>query len=446
MQANSRSTLTPMLSTTSSTTSGATSASHLSTSTLGTISLITQSPSNYSLYDESSGIKSGLSTTNSTNSGIVNSNSCLLSSQQPKRQRSCDIIDSRAIILAKSNKQSPNLLQAQQATKSYITNTSSLPVGNLSTNSYFNFANVNMLSPLSSASNVNVSNTNKLQKSPTIQNQQMLSSLQKTDSQTTSTSSSNNNGGGELNVLLDPIIINDYPTQALLLTLLATLVRNSTDESEIRILYQYIAEASIVFPKVFPVIHNLLDSKINHILQLSLDESILNSVQSIIHNMISTCELIESNQQQLSYLQSCGFGGLWRFAQPFAIGREKPENAELFVDCLEAMVETCLPQDYDNFSCESNSNLTNISANNNFANNNNSYRLNVETSSNSNLNQSNNMRHLSSISNIMTGSMSSMGRISMGSIPSPTDREINEFNELSRSNRNRRNSSPKDLV
>ncbi len=124
-----------------------------------------------------------------------------------------------------------------------------------------------------------------------------------------------------LNILLDPEVINDYPTQALLLTVLATLVRNSSDESEIRILYQYIAEASIVFAKVFPVIHNLLDSKINHIIQLSLDESILDSVQSIIQNMIFSCENSDSNQQQLSYLQSCGFGGLWRFAQPFSIGK-----------------------------------------------------------------------------------------------------------------------------
>ena len=124
------------------------------------------------------------------------------------------------------------------------------------------------------------------------------------------------------NVLLDSQIINDQVTQALLLTVLATLVRNSTDENEIRILYQYIAEASIVFSKVFPVIHNLLDSKINHIIQLSLDESILDSVQSIIQNMISSCESADSYQQQLSYLQSCGFGGLWRFAKPFSTGRK----------------------------------------------------------------------------------------------------------------------------
>lgn len=36
-------------------------------------------------------------------------------------------------------------------------------------------------------------------------------------------------------------------------SLQATLVRNTTDENEMRILYEYLAEASVVFPKVFPV-------------------------------------------------------------------------------------------------------------------------------------------------------------------------------------------------
>ena len=59
----------------------------------------------------------------------------------------------------------------------------------------------------------------------------------------------------ESNLLLDPEILTDYPTQALLLTVLATLVRNTTDETESRILYEYLAESSVVFPKVFPVMY-----------------------------------------------------------------------------------------------------------------------------------------------------------------------------------------------
>jgi len=45
----------------------------------------------------------------------------------------------------------------------------------------------------------------------------------------------------------------DTQTQALLLTVLATLVKYTTDEAEMRVLYDYLAEASVVFPKVFPV-------------------------------------------------------------------------------------------------------------------------------------------------------------------------------------------------
>ena len=41
-----------------------------------------------------------------------------------------------------------------------------------------------------------------------------------------------------------------------------------------------------------------------------------------------------------------GFGGLWRFAGPFSKSYQTNlDNAELFVNCLEAMVETCLPID-----------------------------------------------------------------------------------------------------
>lgn len=154
-------------------------------------------------------------------------------------------------------------------------------------------------------------------------------------------------------------MITDTSTQALLLTILATLVRNTSDENEMRIIYEYLSEASIVFPKVFPVIHNLLDAKINSVLSLAHDESILASVQSIIYQMIA-CSAGDdaSQQQQLSYLQSCGFGGLWRFAGPFTVSRQNPDNVELFVNCLEAMVETCLPSSDDHEDGSEHSGIT----------------------------------------------------------------------------------------
>ncbi|KAK6622690.1 hypothetical protein RUM43_008532 [Polyplax serrata] len=143
----------------------------------------------------------------------------------------------------------------------------------------------------------------------------------------------------ENNVLLDPEVLTDFSTQALVLTVLATLVKYTVDENETRVLYQYLAEASVVFPKVFPVIHSLIAAKITHVLTNCHDQGILNSVQAIIQNMVAN----EDNNQQLHYLQSCGFGGLWRFAGPFVKSNCTVDGAELFVNCLEAMVETCLP-------------------------------------------------------------------------------------------------------
>lgn len=60
--------------------------------------------------------------------------------------------------------------------------------------------------------------------------------------------------------------------------------------------------------------HSLLDQKINNILSVSNDQVVLMAVQSIIQNMLAT---EDPSQQQLHFLQSCGFGGLWRFAGPF---------------------------------------------------------------------------------------------------------------------------------
>ncbi|KAM3956254.1 LOW QUALITY PROTEIN: neurofibromin 1 [Aphomia sociella] len=160
------------------------------------------------------------------------------------------------------------------------------------------------------------------------------------DTSTKQASTDKDTSSSESNNLLDPSVLSDFTTQALVLTVLATLVKYTTDENEIRILYQYLAEGSVVFPKVFPVIHSLLDMKINHVLMHCHDQVILSAVQSIIQNMIAS---EDASQQQLHYMQSCGFGGLWRFAGPFTKNQCTAESSELFVNCLEAMVETCLP-------------------------------------------------------------------------------------------------------
>ncbi|XP_021368387.1 neurofibromin-like isoform X2 [Mizuhopecten yessoensis] len=204
----------------------------------------------------------------------------------------------------------------------------------------------------------------------------------------------------ENNVLLDSEVLTDYPTQVLVLTVLATLVRNTTDENEARIIYEYLAEASVVFPKVFPVIHSLLDAKINNVLLLCHDQAILNAVQSIIQNMIAA---EDASQQQLSYLQSIGFGGLWRFAGTFAKCAQSNDTAELLVNCLEAMmVENCLPGDDLDIL--------------------NPYPSSLGISSNLNLS-------------------SSMSSLSVSSMHSPTDKDTVEKNGTAPSNRMRHGSA-----
>ncbi|XP_005169246.2 neurofibromin isoform X1 [Danio rerio] len=145
----------------------------------------------------------------------------------------------------------------------------------------------------------------------------------------------------ESNVLLNEEVLTDPKIQALLLTVLATQVKNTSDEFEQRILYEFLAEASVVFPKVFPVVHNLLDSKINTLLSLCQDPHLLNPVHGIVQSVVYHEE--SPPQYQPSYLQTFGFNGLWRFAGPFSKQTQFPDYAELIVKFLDALIDTYLP-------------------------------------------------------------------------------------------------------
>ncbi|XP_030632149.1 neurofibromin isoform X1 [Chanos chanos] len=145
----------------------------------------------------------------------------------------------------------------------------------------------------------------------------------------------------ESNVLLDEEVLTDPKIQTLLLTVLATLVKYTTDEFHQRILYEYLAEASVVFPKVFPVVHNLLDSKISTLLSMCQDPNLLNPVHGIVQSVVYHEE--SPPQYQPSCLQSFGFNGLWRFAGPFSKQTQIPDYAELIVKFLDALIDTYLP-------------------------------------------------------------------------------------------------------
>ncbi|XP_039197194.1 neurofibromin isoform X2 [Crotalus tigris] len=145
----------------------------------------------------------------------------------------------------------------------------------------------------------------------------------------------------ESNILLDEEVLTDPKIQALLLTVLATLVKYTADEFDQRILYEYLAEASVVFPKVFPVVHNLLDFKINTLLSQCQDPNLLNPIHGIVQSVVYHEE--SPPQYQTSYLQSFGFNGLWRFAGPFSKQSQIPDYAELIVKFLDALIDTYLP-------------------------------------------------------------------------------------------------------
>ncbi|KAM6970361.1 neurofibromin-like [Aplochiton taeniatus] len=154
----------------------------------------------------------------------------------------------------------------------------------------------------------------------------------------------------EANVLLDEEVLTDPKVQALLLTVLATQVKYTTDDFDQRILYEYLAEASVVFPKVFPVVHNLLDSKINSLLSMCQDANLLNPVHGIIQSVVYHEE--SPPQYQPSYLQSFGFNGLWRFAGPFSKQTQFPDYAELIVKFLEALIDSYLSEEEEERSEE----------------------------------------------------------------------------------------------
>ncbi|XP_033102144.1 neurofibromin-like [Anneissia japonica] len=141
------------------------------------------------------------------------------------------------------------------------------------------------------------------------------------------------------NVLLDEDVLTDYETRLLLLTVLATLGRNA-NESEARILFEYLAEASQVFPKVFPIVHNLLGSKIVTALKEFPDGATLSAVQCIIQNS-TACD--DSANHHLAMLQSMGFGGLWRFSGHFSHCGQLEEKAEIFTKLLRTIISTCIP-------------------------------------------------------------------------------------------------------
>ncbi|XP_076800619.1 neurofibromin-like isoform X2 [Clavelina lepadiformis] len=137
------------------------------------------------------------------------------------------------------------------------------------------------------------------------------------------------------NVLLDDEIL-DQKSQALLLSLLASQVKQTPTNADVHVVYEYIAQASVAFPAVFPIVYSLIDNKINNVLLHCEDTLILSHVQLVVHNALLYKEPDQTHRHR-SYLQSIGFGGMWRFTSPFAKVASL-ENASIIVKSIDAFM------------------------------------------------------------------------------------------------------------
>ncbi|XP_015765754.1 PREDICTED: neurofibromin-like [Acropora digitifera] len=139
------------------------------------------------------------------------------------------------------------------------------------------------------------------------------------------------------NMLLNPGVVNDSQTQALLLTTLAILLEHVTGDVETRYLYEVLAEASLVFPGVFPVIYTLLDSDLTIVIGHSDDVTTLKAIQTIVHSM-SAVKRAEDPALKSSYLSTIGFSGFSHFTK-FKECSGQANRAQLFMKFLEAVLE-----------------------------------------------------------------------------------------------------------
>ncbi|KAF7274462.1 hypothetical protein GWI33_012883 [Rhynchophorus ferrugineus] len=300
---------------------------------------------------------------------VPSTSSNVFSSNSARRQKSCDLLDQSVLAQARQNKppnsthqversnstgnkgwrsldltQSPGIQASTVLTRTLFRTqrSSSVPVQQNSTN-----VSINTECPPAVPQNKSARALFKAQRSFSVPTTKEQKSIDDDASKNRSTRVSVSN---ENNVLLDPEVLTDFGTQALVLTTLATLAKCSTGEVETRTLYKFLAEGATVFPRVFPVIYNLLDQNLKSILSGNHDMETLSAVRTIIQTMI-TCE--GTSQENIHYLQNCGFAGLWRFAGSFMkvkqVDTQKGGNiegpSELFRECLMQMVEIYMPTD-----------------------------------------------------------------------------------------------------
>lgn len=143
------------------------------------------------------------------------------------------------------------------------------------------------------------------------------------------------------NLLLDPGVLDDTETQALLLVTLATLTEFTTDDAESRVLYGVLAEASIVFQDVFPITFSILNRKLCNVLSHSEDPVTLAAVHTIVQS--TSAMSLEKPGLNLQYLSSINFYGLHTFPGPFTEAADPAIAPHMFSRLVNAFVEEYKP-------------------------------------------------------------------------------------------------------
>ncbi|VDM39919.1 unnamed protein product [Toxocara canis] len=140
----------------------------------------------------------------------------------------------------------------------------------------------------------------------------------------------------ECAVLLDANVICGEQAQSLTVAVLAILARSCPN---VHLVLDYLLEAVNVFPTVVPVIECLLDQRIVGLIQSCNSARTLATVVRLIETSALGESPAGTPQQVCSFLQQCGFAGLWRYAGSFLSPRASRQaiNAN-FCSCLECIL------------------------------------------------------------------------------------------------------------
>ncbi|XP_047141766.1 neurofibromin isoform X1 [Hydra vulgaris] len=138
------------------------------------------------------------------------------------------------------------------------------------------------------------------------------------------------------NSLLDPMLLRGEERQALLIVLLATLVNHTVDDFEAKSLFEVLAEASVLYPEIFPICHSIINRKLCNVLSHSNDAVTLSAAQTIVQSISSLAgELPTLGLQKLT---SIGFHGLHSFPGPFTELPDRVVAPQMFARYVDLVV------------------------------------------------------------------------------------------------------------